>query len=141
MNTEVTIAGNTYRIGKLDALRQFHVVRRLAPIFAALGLTVEKLRETVPKPDSDAGAGGVLMELAGPVVDILAKMSDEDTEYILRTCLSVVRRQEGERWAPVQTGVTLQYQDITMETMVRLAVEVIKENLSGFFKQPAAASE
>ncbi len=61
-------------------------------------------------------------------------MSDEDTNYIIFSCLGVVGRAQSDgRFAPVVAGDRFMFQDLHMVLMVRLVVEVIKENYSGFF--------
>jgi len=132
MNNEIEAGGHTYRVGKLDAMRQFHVTRRLLPILTTLGLTADKLKGVA----ADVAKDDALLLVAGPVADIIAKMPNEDVDYVIQTCLSVVRRKDGERWAPVLAGVHFQYQDITMPTMVKLTIEVVRENMGGFFGGP-----
>lgn len=129
MNNEIQAGDHTYRVGKLDAMRQFHVTRRLLPILTTLGLTADKLKAV----SADASKDDALLLVAGPIADIISKMSNEDVDYVIHTCMSVVRRKDGERWAPVLSGVHFQYQDITMPTMVRLTIEVVRENMAGFF--------
>lgn len=132
--TEVPLFGQVYRVGKLDAMKQFHVARRIAPIVAALGVSINQFAAVGSglKEDSD------LLQMAGPVADVVSRMSDEDTEYVIRTCLSVVARrvENTDKWQNVQTGQHLQFADISMQIMVRLVVEVLKENLGGFFGMP-----
>ena len=137
MSTEIPLFGQTYRAGKLDAMKQFHLARRIAPIVTALGLSISELAASGKslKQDTD------LLAVAGPIAAVVAKMSDEETEYVIRTALAVVqRREEGAAgavsWRNVQTGNQLQYQDITLSIMIRLVVEVLKENLGGFFGAP-----
>jgi hypothetical protein len=121
MSGIVEINGQSYRIGRLDAKKQFHVARRLAPLLAGLGGAL--------KPEAKGFA-----ELVSPIAEALAKMSDEDTDYVLDTCLMVVQRQQGEGWQNVMVkGGGLMFQDIDLPTMLRLAVAVIQQNLGSFF--------
>lgn len=129
---EIILNDQTYSVGKLDALKQFHIMRRLAPILATVGMSLTELK----RMDSNVGEGmESFMPLLGPISDVLGKMSDEDTNYILFSCLSVVKRQAPTGgFSPVTTGNNqLMYQDIDMVVMIRLAVEVVRENLRGFF--------
>ena len=77
-----------------------------------------------------------MLSIMGTVSDVVAKMSNEDVEYVIYACLAVVRRRQGERFMPVMTGKSFQFQDIDMNAMMRLTVEVLKENLGGFFPMP-----
>ena len=124
---ETTINGATYQIRKLTPFQQFHVARRLAPALWALSSVAE-----------GASAGKVvegMLSAFQPVAEILSKMSDQDSEYVLSTCLSAVYRQQGNNWAmvsPTSAGMMM-FDDITLPVMIQLTFEVIKENMGNFF--------
>lgn len=120
---QVEINGAQYRIGKMNARQQFHVMRRLAPIMASLGpLAAGGL--------DDAGA-------LAPMAAVVAGLSDEDVDYVLDACLLVCQRQQGDGWAAIRVpnGKTTlsMFADIDMAAELRLAAEAIKENLGDFF--------
>lgn len=126
MNDIVEVGGHKYRIGRIDARKQFHVARRLAPLLAGMSGI----------PDKSAGFAAFL----GPLADALSGMSDEDVDYVLDVCLSVCQRiQPNGHPAPVMTRGGLMFEDIDMGQMIQLAVKVIQENLGGFFPGAAAA--
>jgi len=124
---EVTIKGAAYQIRKLNPIQQFHIARRLAPALWALSSATESF--ALAKPEE-----GMLF-LYKPVAEAFAKMTDEDTEYVLNTCLAAVFRQQGHGWAPVSVkgSQALMFDDIDLPVMMQLAFEVIKENLGNFF--------
>jgi len=136
--TELELEGNTYRIGNLDAMRQFHVARRLGPLLASLGVSITSAAEMGRSLANDETN---MLSMMAPIMDIVAKMPDDDVEYIINTCLSVVHRKHKQDWAPVLAGTRLVYQDIGMTEMVRLTVEVVKECLGGFFSLPLGAPQ
>lgn len=123
----IEIAGHQYTVGKLDARRQFHVVRRLAPILAGLGEATVKALQNGKKPSFEV--------IAQPIADKLAKMSNEDVDYVLTSCLSVCSRLVNGEPALVQAPKTdlLMFPDITMEVMLKLMIAVIEENMGDFF--------
>jgi hypothetical protein len=125
---EFEIAGNTYRAGKLDAFKQFHVSRRLAPVLGGLAMVA-------------GGEQDRLSALLQPITEAVARMSDTDCDYILQTCLGVVQRQQGSTWAPVFAAGrgALMFEDIDLSAMMQIAVKVIQDNLGGFFQGGAAA--
>lgn len=134
---QIELDGATYSIGTLSAMHQFHVARRIAPVQMALGISFSELAKAVSPTTAEAGGDSVSEEQFAsamkPVFDIVAKMPDEEVNYVIRHCLAVVRRKDGERWAQVQNGEQLMYQDIKMPTMMRLVMEVIKANMGDFF--------
>lgn len=129
---EFEFKGATYRIGNLTPMQEFHCVRRVAPILAALGIGAADL-----KAAADATPEELLGAIGKPVLDVLAHMSNEDVEYVFDTCLSVVSRRVGDgKFGPVMVGGRMQYQDVDMPAMVRLCIEVLKGRVGDFFGPP-----
>lgn len=127
MNDTVEVGGFQYRIGRIDARKQFHVARRLAPLLAGLG-------------DASSLKGDGFAKFLGPIAEALSHMSDDDVDYVLDACLSVCHRLQGNgQGAPVITRSGLMFQDIDMGQMIQLSVKVIQSNLGGFFPGAAPA--
>jgi len=127
MTTTIDLGGHTYRLSKLSALTQFHVARRLGPILATMGVSLQMLKSGM-KLELDDFVG-----LLSPIMDMLAKMPDEEVNYLLFTCLGACHRKSGESWAPVLTsGNLIMFDDLDMPTMIQLAVAVLRDNLGPF---------
>lgn len=127
-STTKQIGANSYRITKMTAMSQFHVSRRLGPILATMGISLQTLSGGF-KPD--------VMDFAavlGPATAVMAKMTDEDANYIIFNCLSVVTRKQGDGWAAVSTDSGLMFDDIEMPEMIRLVVDVLHFNLGNFLQ-------
>lgn len=125
----IEVKGLTYRIGQMDAVSQFHVTRRIGPLLATMGLSLSQL-STGMNLDMDDFA-----PILGPVTEMMAKMSDEDANYVIFTCLSVVARdQGGSKFAPITSSGHLMFEDIDMPGMLRLVIEVLKSNLGAFLQ-------
>ena len=124
MSLEFEHKGVVYKAGKLNAMRQFHVVRRLAPLLATLtgsGIKPGQAEDT-------------LVALLEPLAELLGSMSDADAEYVLMACLSTAeRKQAAGGWAKVVAGDQLMFEDIDMAAMLHIAWQVLQHNLSGFF--------
>jgi hypothetical protein len=124
--TEIEIKGVNYRCGRMDAKKQFHVARRLAPLLAGLGGAIK-------------GDAAGFTELISPIADALSKMSDKDTDYVIDTCLLVVQRRQGDAWQSVTArDGSLMFDDIDLPALLQLTVAVIQQNLGSFF--PAGPS-
>lgn len=153
---EVKIGAFTYRGGRLDARKQFHVGLKIAPAYAALAVARARAAEAMPKPklvanqepkegeeeqtEDDAAANVAMAEMFKAMADAFASMSEADVNFILNSCLSVVERQEGTVWGKViaSNGGLMFEKDMDFQVMMRLAMEVIKENLGPFFAAPWA---
>lgn len=126
MNDIVEVGGQKYRIGRIDARKQFHVARRLAPLLAGM---------------SAGGQGEGFAAFIGPLTDALSGMSDEDVDYVLDVCLGVCQRiqSNGQGALVIARGGSLMFEDMDMGQMIQLAVKVIQQNLGGFFPGAAVA--
>lgn len=114
---EIEISGHSYRLGKLDAMSQFHVTRRLGGVLAAI---------------RSGSEGGDILAI---LMQAIGELSDADTEYVIGKCLSgCMRRQEGDAgWAPVFRHGQMMFADIAMPDMLRLTWATLQANLSDFF--------
>lgn len=141
---EIEISGQRYTVGKMDAFKQYHVARKLAPALFALGGVAAGLKN-LPKDDSGKLdiTDDKAMIVFGPVAQALAGMSEDDSNSVLRACLGVCSRAQGAGWAKVLApGETLKlmFEDIDLSVMFQLAMTVIQENLGNFFPAPPAES-
>ena len=159
MATEIQLGGKRYQIGKLNAMQQFHVSRRIAPIIPSMipvlmkfYAEVERSRNVVANAalaalaadTGEAGAAAEQRDVLGlvdsiapvlqPFADSLANLKDEDAEYVFGTCLSVVERQHQNGWAKVWSAAhkTSMFDDMDMGSMLPLVVRVVVENLGPF---------
>lgn len=135
--SEFEIKGQSYNSGKLDAFKQMHITRRLLPMIGRVGPGLMS---------ADGGSESMTMASLAPVADALAHMSDEDCDYVVQTCLAVVKRRQGEGAASVwsiiwnKSANRLMFDDIDMAIMLQITTVVIKENLTGFFSELPSTS-
>ncbi len=123
-----TVRGATYRVGRLNAMSQLHVSRRLAPLLAGLA----------PALPAIAGAKGDMLQTAAaikPFADAFATLPDRDAEYIVSTCLSVVSRDmagDGKTWGPLFVNGVNCADDLGLADLLPLVLFVVKESLGPF---------
>jgi hypothetical protein len=131
---EFEVTGNQYRSRKMTAFQQFHVARKLGPIFAKIGPSAQAV---VANPDT------TMVDLLAPIIDALAAMPEDDCNYILHHCLAMVQRfQGGSAWANVwsEPAKRMIFEDIDLAAMVQITLEVLKDNLGNFMNMPAQNS-
>lgn len=152
---EFQLGARDYRMDKLNAIQQFHVSRKIAPLIPALipvFLQIAKKGEkglgSLANEESLAQIGPLLQ----PFADSIASLPDATVDYLIDTCLSVVRRNREGNWAPVWSSQhkTLMFDDMDLGALMPLIVRVITENLGPFIKgllisqqgtsEPAAAT-
>jgi len=122
------VSGKNYSADKLDAMKQFHIVRRMAPIVAGLlptGVALKDMNTFLQKEVSSVLPG---------LAEALSKLKDEDAEFVLYGLLSVVKQEQpnGLGWAPVVKGSSLMFQNITMPDLIKIAFKAGQYNFQDF---------
>ncbi|TDV39527.1 hypothetical protein C7405_101646 [Paraburkholderia caballeronis] len=133
MAAEIELGGHRYQIGRMSAMQQFHVSRRIATVLPPL------IRTYLDLQSSDIPLTKNLKLLATsiePVMDALSHMRDDEAEYVVGACLRVVERQHANGWARVwsTTQNVCMFDDIDMGAMLTLAGHVIVGNLGSFIQ-------
>lgn len=122
--------GNTYQIGKLDAMQQWAIAKRFKNYALA---HLEKWQ----KIEVESGKDANLERYKEPSLEaVLSGMSDEDSQTVINTALrAVTRRGEQGGWFPVMTvgANKMQFSDMRMEAMIALTFAVMSENIYSFF--------
>lgn len=132
---EVEIGGQRYRTQKLDAFKQFHLFRKLMPVLSGMGATFSDLPDSAPGGDMTADTR--FWSAMGPAATAIAEMSQQDSEFILKTCLQACSRWNGNNWVRITAANgDLMFDDIDMMGMLQLSFEVMKDNLGNFLTGP-----
>lgn len=135
MAEPVKIGDHSYQVGRLGAIPQFHVMRRLSGVATALGEVIGVIMRSGGVKALLEGKGPDPLESLQPMLRAIGSMSDADSEFVIYTCLSVVSRQVpgGTGWAPITTNGQLMYHDIELPQMMQLVWRVLEANLTSFF--------
>lgn len=128
MDRDFEIGGRKFKLNKLDAFKQFHVMRKLAPILSdliPLATKLSKLNDNDPEQ----------LEALTPIMNGVAKLSDKDSEFILLGLCSAVEVQQQPvgNWAFVARGETLMMQDLNLVVLFQIAIKAFMFNMSDFF--------
>lgn len=143
----ITINDHGYEIGKLNAKKQFHVARKLAPLLAHVPALMQ-LAATLENQGKDALKDDAALAAVAPLGETLAALPEADCDYIINSCLGVARRQAqgGTGYcAMLTTGGEMMFADMPMTEMLGIVLHVLKVSLGDFFKgqpnPPAEAAE
>lgn len=142
---EFQLGGREYRMDKLNAIQQFHVSRKIAPLIPPLIPVFLQIAKSVEAGKGITKGGvigaltdeqklGALGPLLQPFADGMANLPDATVDYLFETCLSVVRRRKENNWAPIWSSQhkTLMFDDMDLGSLMPLIVRVITENLGPF---------
>lgn len=137
-----TIDGTDFQIMRIDAVKQFHIARRLAPAMAAIlpALGIFDKIKSLGSEDGESGPmvykEGAFREIIGElpaIARVFADMTDSDAEYVINAALDVCYRKQATGWARVRSGGVTMLADLTMPTIMQLVFAAIKGNMESYF--------
>lgn len=137
------IGGRKFKMNKMDAFKQFHIVRRIGPILAGMLPMVGEVKKiSVAENISEGEKLDGFAKVAGPIMMGLSKLSDEDSNKVLFGLLSSVEIQQGGsgNWAKISTDSMLMMNDLELPMLLQIAGRAFMYNLSGFFSALPAQS-
>lgn len=134
MENKFSIGTRNFTLSKLDAFKQFHIVRRVGPILSDMLPHLAQLksfREDLGDADKLVQMG----KLASPILDGLSKLSDADADYVLHGLLAAVEVQQAAgNWARVFIpGTGMMINDLELPILMQVAGRSFVFNLAGFF--------
>lgn len=138
-----SINGQNYRIGKLPARTQFHVARRLMPLLTSLENLPALMALVKDKEMAPRDAAAIFESALTPLAKVLAKMPDEDLDYIINSCFGVCARLTADgKPQPLlaMDGVQFMFADIQLPQMIEICLATVEENMGNFFDLIPAAS-
>lgn len=127
---EFSIGPRKYKIGKMDAFKQFHIVRRIAPILGELIPAASKMKSKNASQITDQD-----YESLAPIMNGIAMLSDEDANKVLLGLCSCVEiyQETSKSWARVSTDSNLMFQDLELVELLQIAGRAFVYNMKGFF--------
>src|SRR5690606_2426817 len=123
----IPIGGHDYTIGRLNALDQLHVSRKIAlivpnimPILTEVSKgDLERVIESIEDGENNELEGlEPLAEALEPFMEAIAKMPEDDVNYVVHKCLSVVKRGG----AAVCRNNTIMFDDLDMNHLLPLTI-------------------
>ena len=120
--------GNTYQVKRLSVFQQLKVVSKLSPIFVMLAQQKDKDLTKIKFAEFFAAFSN--------------NMQEEQTNEVLKLCLSTVYRRISKTWHPIYKGNDLVYQDINLKDLLNIVYETLEANkLFDFFSENSLTSE
>lgn len=130
---EVEVDGQFYLIGQMKARQQRNVLRRLLPLLPPVKTALTALLKAI-QDELDSSAD-LFFEAVGPLAKAIAGLSDEDSDYVVDTCLTHVKRKVSGGWQMlVNSSGDMQYEDVKLPQQMRLVFYVLKENFADFLR-------
>lgn len=130
------IGSRKFKLNKIDAFKQFHIVRRISPILADLLPSLGEFKKISEKGESISESDKLdsFAKLAAPLMNGLSKLSDVDADRVLFGLLSSVEvLQTTGNWAKVSSDSMLMIQDMELPILLQIAGRAFMFNLADFF--------
>ncbi len=116
---EFELNGHAYVVGPMDVFTQLQIARKFVATSTVIGTLMDEKNK-----DKDT----TLL-----VTVLLSYFSDEDSDFVVRKCLSVVSRRDGDKYAKVMSAGGLMYSDIGLSEMLGITKAVVVGVLGDFF--------
>jgi hypothetical protein len=143
MDDTFEISGKKFKLHKINAIEQYHLVCTLGPILSEMlpglgSVTGPKVKkpEDVEKLTQDEHLE-MVAKFISPVLNGLSKLPRKEREEVLYGLLSAVEYQgPGGAWARVATSDQLRFHNFELPLLLNLAGRAFSFNLSSFFPVP-----
>lgn len=135
MENSFEAGGRKFKLGKIDAFRQFHIVRRIGPLLTEMMPVIAGIAKSKVDKMSETEKLEEFAKMAAPIMQGLSKLSDADADYVLYRLLSAVEvhQEQFNSWAKIATDTGLMMQDMELPLLLNAAGRSLMFNLSGFF--------
>lgn len=128
------IGGRSFKLNKINALKQFHIVRRIGPILSDLLPALAEIQHVQNESISESQKLEEFAKIASPLMSGLSKLSDKDADYVLYGLLASVEMQQSTgNWMKIANGELLMAQDMDLAVLLQIAGKAFAFNLQGFF--------
>lgn len=133
MDNSFEINGKSFKVSKINAMKQYHIVRRISPILSEMLPAIQGLAKK-----SNALSEEEMLDQAAtviaPIMNGLSKLTDKDSEFVLFGLLSVVEIKQAEgNWARLVMNDNLMFHDLELPILLQAAGRSFMFNMSGFF--------
>jgi hypothetical protein len=133
MERDFESGGRKFKLNKIDAIRQWHIVRRIGPLLTELMPQMAKLGK-MKEDMTEEQKFAQIVEALTPFMNGLSKLSDENADYVLFRLLGSVEvlQSEHNRWSRVAVDTGILMQDIELPLLLQAAGRALFFNLSNF---------
>jgi hypothetical protein len=135
MDREFRIGDRKFKLNKIDALRQFHIVRRIAPLLREMIPVMGSIKKAKVDDLTEEQKFEQFGLIASPIIEGLARLSDADADFVLFRLLASVEVEQPQfnSWTFIATESGIKMQDMDLPVLLQAAGRALMFNLSGFF--------
>jgi hypothetical protein len=130
------IGERNFKLSKINAIKQYHIVRRIAPILGDILPAIKDVAGAMKDQSkmSEQEKFDQIAVMAGPLFNGLSRLSDKDSEIVLYGLLAAVEiKQEQGNWARLVVSDQLMFPDLELPLLLQAAGRAFMFNMAGFF--------
>jgi hypothetical protein len=131
-----TAGGFNFKLLKVNALEQFHIVRRIGPLLSEIIPSLSQIKAKAEDTDklTEEQKLAEFGKILAPLMTGLSKLSDSDANFVLFRLLSAVEVEQKEfgSWTRIATHDGIKMQNIDLPILLQAAGRALMFNLSGF---------
>lgn len=134
MDNSFEIGPQKFKMRKVDALAQFHIVRRIGPLLSEVLPALGSIKTAKTEGQTEKETFEEFSKILSPIFTGLSKLSDEDANFVLFRLLGCVEvyQDQFNSWATIATPQGIKMQDIELPVLMQAAGRALMFNLSGF---------
>ncbi len=133
-NRDFKIGDKEFKLSKIDPFKQFHIVRRIAPILSDVIPILSQIKQVKDDQMSELDKLAEFGRLASPLMVGISKLSDEDSDKVLKGLLGAVEiKQEQGNWARIVQDSQIMFSNLDLPILLAAAGHSFMFNMSGFF--------
>lgn len=133
MENSFKIGERDFKLSKINAMKQFHVVRRIGPILSEMIPAMQEITSKKQENLSEEEKLEMAAKFAGPIMNGLSRLSDKDSEFVLYTLLASVEIKQEGNYARLVVNDALMFDNLGLSLLLQVAGKAFMFNLSGFF--------
>ena len=128
------IGDRNFKVSKINAMKQYHIVRRIAPILSEMIPAMKQIAKQNTTGLSEDEKLEQAAQIAMPIMNGISKLSDKDSEFVLYSLLATVEMQQPEgNWARIVNGEILMFDNLELPVLLQAAGRSFMYNMTGFF--------
>lgn len=135
MTEDFVVGDKKFKLNKINAMIQFHILRRIGPLLTELMTVMGHIARKNVDGMTEEQKLEEFAKIANPIMMGLSKLSDADSEYVLFRLLTATEYHQAQFnvWSRVACDTGILMQELEFPVLMQVATRSLMFNLKGFF--------
>jgi hypothetical protein len=131
-NNNFEIGDRKFKVSKINAMKQFHIVRRIGPILGEMMPAIQKIAKSKEQLSQEEQLEHAA-EFVTPIMNGLSRLSDKDADFVLFSLLAAVEINQDGAWSKLVVNDNLMFDMLGLPVLLQAAGRAFMYNMTGFF--------